>query len=321
MEQAISGIQKLIWLIFKVFYTLATPILFIVATIVLIKYVDVALLPKPLNNIITFFTSIKTEYKYFIFSTLAITLGLIIEAASNVLTFDEKTKADEAKAPSADLTAINNICVDGDLKIANVGHSHISAIKAMNEYENFNSYTSFLEAKETIVSGVIVCLGVVLTLYLPVIYLVQFSVLSNWYLLLCLFQFVILSAGFLIAKKALKKSTLESESPNWNDKMIKEPKDLGLLIFIEPVCGLLLLFFFWNSFAKNEWFGVIFNLSITLLAFPLYFILVVWKVNIRERIRKLLKSAFIHMRYDDIIFRNNNGLKSTTTSKENENRN
>lgn len=305
MEQAISSIQKLIWFAFRAIYTLIPPIILMFSISVFVKCIDSEKLPSSITHFIQYLSVLHQTDKTIsivIYISAAVIIGLLTETISGIILWDKKYDKNGSADESSYLSKIS-VDIDTNLKAVDVGYSDLAGVKIINEYENFNSFTWFMMSSKLMLLALYIYLNFFLVFLIPLALVIHFGLAPYWYFIAGGAEIILLFILFLITRYGLAK--LKSKSPNWHDKVIAEKLELAL-IFLLPF--ILAFAFMGLSFINPEIlvlnaFLILFG--VTLFLFPLKFFIVLGANNLHNRLRRMMNSAFIQLRYDDIIFRGN----------------
>lgn len=305
MEQAISSIQKLIWFAFRAIYTLIPPIIFMFSISAFIKSIDSTKLPSSINHFIQYLSDIHQTDKTIsvvIYISAAVIIGLLTETISGIILWDKKYDQNGAADESSYLKKIN-FDIDTDLKVADVGYSDLVGVKIINEYESFNSFTWFIMSSKLMLLAIYIYLNFFLVFLIPFALAIHFELAPYWYFIAGGVEIILLFFLFLLNRWGLAK--LKSKTPNWHDKVIAEKGELALIFLLPFILAFTFIgvsFFNPNCIVFNAFLILI---GITFFLFPLKFFIVLGANNLHNRLRRMMNSAFVQLRYDDVIFRGN----------------
>jgi hypothetical protein len=340
MDKAISSLEKLIWFIFKGIYILIPPIIFLFSISIIIK----KCLPSRFSTFFTGFMDYLQKLYHtdklisfiLVGSACAVT-GLVTEAVCNVIDWEKHPFSKSPKTEENDTNRISNnesknqntnknnsqpylemikVKIDGDLTAKDVGYSDLTGIKIINEYHNFNSFTEFLAATRTMLLAIYIYINIYLSLFVPYLLTCQFSIPPGWCFAGSFIEVACLFYLFILTRYLYSK--LKGKTSNWHDKVISEHGETWRILVL-PILLAFFIFFIVSFFPECKVCAFFILIAITSILFPFMFCIVLGANNLQNRIRKMMDSAFIQLRYNDVIFKE--GRKTQNDLDINENRN
>lgn len=281
------------------------PIIFMFSISAFIKCIDAKKLPSSVNNLIQYLSDLHQTDKTIsivVYISAAVIIGLLTETISGIILWDKKYDKNGTADESSYLNKLS-VEIDTNLKAVDVGYSDLAGVKIINEYENFNSFTWFIMSSKLMLLALYIYLNFFLVFLIPLALAIHFKLAPYWYFITGGVEIILLFLLFLFTRWSLAK--LKIKTPNWHDKVIAEKGELAL-IFLLPF--ILAFTFIGLSFIKPDYVvcnALLILIGITLFLFPLKFFIVLGANNLHNRLRRMMNSAFVQLRYDDVIFRGN----------------
>lgn len=295
MQFNFTSFKDLFWYLISVIYSLIPSIFFLSIAIIVITSFNPESLPSFISSLVHYFNSFDNSfYKTSLFIITAFILSLISDAISSIILW--YGGGDSNSKINFELNLDEDI---GDkLRLTD-----LVGLKIMHEFVNFNSWTFYMLATKTIILAIQNYINLFLLLFIPLILYVFFQLTGNNVIFLALIQILLTTACFYSINKFIKKlKNIKSITPNWKDVVITNKRDY--LILLMPIILSLILLFSLNledSFLKS----IILMISFNFFLFPLQLFLVLNALNLHNRVRRMVESAFYQIRFDDKIFRGN----------------
>lgn len=292
MQLDFSSVKGFFWAFARMFYSLIPASFFLFLSVVLCNhfYSDY---PKQLQNIIDYFVSNDDTVKAVFFVLTAFVLTFITNTFEFIRWNDDNNTKPE--------NALKNYSLKLDKQISSekIGIPNLTGVKIIQEYDNVNTWTFTTMAHKDVLLGIYNYINCILILFLPFYLHIEFQTSNSFFLCLLIVQLFFFLALFLLMKRNIGKLTA---SKNWGDKTISNSKhSIALALF--PISGLGLLFVplsFANYSCLSSSAVLI---AINFILVPIEFLMVLAAYNYHNRVRNMVDSAFIQIRYNDIIFR------------------
>lgn len=292
MQLDFSSVKGFFWAFARMFYSLIPASFFLFMSIVFCIHFHDSY-PKQLQNIIDYFISNANNVKISFFILTAFVLTFI----SNTFEFirwhdDNGTKPENAlegyKLP-----------LDDQISSEKIGIPNLTGVKIIQEYENVNTYTFTIMAHKDVLLGIYNYLNCILILFLPFYLHLEFQTSNSFFLCLLIAQLAFFISLFLLMKRNIGRLSV---SKNWGDKTISKPIHLFWLAMF-PIIGLAFLFvpLLWSDLTRLSASVVLAGINFILI--PIQFLMVLAAYNYHNRVRNIIDSAFVQIRFNDKIFR------------------
>lgn len=292
MQLDFSSVKGFFWAFARMFYSLIPASFFLFMSIVFCIHFHDSY-PKQLQNIINYFVSNDNNVKISFFILTAFVLTFITNTFEFIRWNDDNNTKPE--------TALKNytLKLDDQISSEKIGIPNLTGVKIIQEYENVNTYTFTIMAHKDVLLGIYNYINCTLILFLPFYLHIEFQTSNSFFLFLLIAQLVFFLSQFLLMKMNIGKLTA---SKNWGDKTISKSKHL-IRLAIFPIVGLSLFFIPLSSLNSNWFSSSAVLIAINFILIPIEFLMVLAAYNYHNRVRNLVDSAFIQIRYNDIIFR------------------
>lgn len=302
MQLDFSSVKGFFWAFARMFYSLIPASFFLFLSIVFCKhfYNDY---PKQLQGIIDYFVSNEDTVKIVFFVLSAFVLTFITNTFEFIRWNDDNNTKPE--------NALQNYSLKLDKQISSekIGIPNLTGVKLIQEYDNVNTWTFTTMAHKDVLLGIYNYINCILILFLPFYLHIEFKTSSAFFLFLLIVQLLFFIVLFLLMKRNIGKL---SASKNWGEKTISKSKHL-IALAVFPMVGLALLFVP-LSFADCGWLSASAVLvALNFILIPVEFLMVLAAYNYHNRVRNMVDSAFIQIRYNDIIFRESKKESKKTT--------